>query len=99
MRFFLCVCLPVYLLLISLSACQEATPAPIVEPMDSVVIAPPPSRFMRTKSTRLRVRATPDLEGAVLQILQEGTLVEYLHDSTLFTTSIFYNQQEYNRNW
>lgn len=99
MRFFIVVCLPLFLLIIQFSACQEAPPEAIVVATDSVVVAPLGRRFMQTKTTRLRVRATPDLEGAVLQILEEGSLVEYLHDSTQFTTSIIYNQEEYNNTW
>ncbi len=86
-------------MIISFSACQETTPEPVVNTIDSVLVTPPPRRFMRTKTTRLRVRETPDLEGAILQILEEGSIVEYLHDSTQFTTSILYNKQQYHNNW
>lgn len=99
MRFFLFIVLPLFFFILHFSACQEPTPAVVAKTTDSVEVVPLPRRFMSTKTTRLRVRETPDLEGAVLQILQEGTLVEYLHDSTQFTTAITYNQQPYNRTW
>lgn len=99
MRFFCFICLPLFIFLFQFSACKENKPSVVAPTTDSVEVAPLPRRFMSTKTTRLRVRATPDLEGAVLQILQEGTLVEYLHDSTQFTTPIVYNQQQYHRTW
>ena len=55
--------------------------------------------FLNTTINRLRVRQTPDLEGAVLKILSTGQIVEYKHDSTLFNTAIDYNNQAYNSSW
>jgi hypothetical protein len=99
MRFFLLFGLPLFLFIVSISACQNDVPEPVVAVPDSMPVAPPPRRFMRTQTSRLRVRQTPDLEGAVIQILQEGSLVEYLYDSTKFTTPIVYNKRQYNNNW
>ncbi len=59
----------------------------------------PPRLFLVTQTRRLRVRQTPDLEGTVLKILRDGVLVEYLHDSTSFTTPITYNRVDYNASW
>lgn len=58
-----------------------------------------PRLFMETQTRRLRVRETPDLEGTVLYILSDGILVEFLYDSTNFTTEIVYNRKTYNANW
>ncbi|MFK7799912.1 MAG: SH3 domain-containing protein [Aureispira sp.] len=99
MRFFSCISFIFFAFVINFSACQEAETPIVVPTADSVVVGPPPRRFMRTKTTRLRMRQTPDLEGAVLQILQESSFVEFLYDSTQFTTTISYNQQQYNSNW
>lgn len=100
MRFFSCIIfITLAFIILNFSACQEAATPRVVPTTDSVAVMPPPRRFMRTKTTRLRMRQTPDLEGAVLQILQEASLVEFLHDSTQFTTTITYNQQDYNSNW
>lgn len=91
--------LPLLLIFCSLSACEE-TPEPTLpkeEPTPAVSMLE--RRFFQTKTTRLRVRETPDLEGAVLEILPEGSLVEYLHDSTTFTTAITYNQTSYDVSW
>lgn len=80
-------------------ACRQ-TPEPAPTPAPSTTVeAPKERRFMRTKTTRLRVRQTPDLEGAVLDILPEGSLIEYLHDSTSFTTEIIFNRENYNTHW
>ncbi len=98
MRFFFFTGLPLFLLL-HLSACQESPTQPSVATTDTTLVEPLPRLFMRTKTRRLRIRQTPDLEGAVINILQEGSLVEYLYDTTNFTTAIIYNQEEYHNNW
>lgn len=95
---FLRAWLPLLLLFWGLNACQE-TPKPDL-PKEEPTPAPAlERRFFQTKTTRLRIRQTPDLEGAVLEILPEGSLVEYLHDSTSFTTSITYNRTTYDVSW
>jgi hypothetical protein len=58
-----------------------------------------PRLFMETQTRRLRVRETPDLEGTVLHILSDGILVEFLYDSTNFTTEIVYDRKKYDANW
>lgn len=58
-----------------------------------------PRLFMETQTRRLRVRETPDLEGTVLHILSDGVLVEFLYDSTNFTTEIIYDKKSYDTNW
>lgn len=58
-----------------------------------------PRLFMETQTRRLRVRETPDLEGTVLYILSDGTLVEFLYDSTNFTTEIIYDRKKYDASW
>jgi hypothetical protein len=58
-----------------------------------------PRLFMETQTRRLRVRETPDLEGTVLYILSDGVLVEFLYDSTNFTTEIVYDRKKYDASW
>lgn len=90
--------LPILLFCCCLVACQD-TPVPTRPPQKK---RPTPSlerRFLKTRTTRLRVRQTPDLEGTILEILPEGSIVEYLHDSTHFTTPITYNQTPYEVSW
>lgn len=89
------------LLLIFCLSCnnQEVTSTTNKEEIIPVQKAPLPRVFMKTETQRLRVRETPDLEGTVLQILSEGALIEFLHDSTNFTTEIIYNRKTYNTNW
>ncbi|BDS15171.1 SH3 domain-containing protein [Aureispira anguillae] len=58
-----------------------------------------PRLFMKTQTPHLRVRQTPDLEGAILKVLNKDLIVEYLHDSTTFTTEIVYNRKDYNAHW
>jgi len=87
-----------FLLLINCYACQDA-PAP---PTPTTTVQTPEVQarlFMKTLTHNLRVRQTPDLEGAVLQILNQGLIVEYLHDSTSFFTTITYKRKDYKRSW
>lgn len=85
---------------IFLVACQPTPPEPTPKALEEPAVVPSlKRRFFRTQTPRLRVRQTPDLEGAVLQILPEGSIVEYLYDSTTFTTPITYNQKEYDTHW
>lgn len=87
-----------FLLLINCYACQEATPTTTTaSPVETTVELP--RLFMKTLTRNLRVRQTPDLEGSVLQILSQDRVVEYLHDSTSFTTTITYKRKDYNRSW
>ena len=59
-----------------------------------------PSRiFMRTKSIQLNIRQNPDLDGKILKTLLANSIIEYLNDSTFFTTQITYNNQKYISNW
>lgn len=91
-------CLLGMLLLGSLNSCQETQEE---TPTITTTVLPEslPRRFMRTQTTRLRVRQTPDLAGAVVKILEEGNLVEYLHDSTTFTTTLTFRQKKYDAPW
>jgi hypothetical protein len=55
--------------------------------------------FMKVTMNNLRVRATPDLEGAVLQRLKEESIVEYMLDSTNFTTMVEMKGEEHHDHW
>lgn len=90
--------LPVLLFSCCLVACQ-GPPTPDLSPENTTPSPQVKRRFFKTQTTRLRVRQTPDLEGAVLEILPEGSIVEYLYDSTHFTTSITYNKTTYEVSW
>lgn len=55
--------------------------------------------FLSVNAQNLRIRRTPDLEGEVAVTLPLNSIVEYLHDSTKFTTPITYNGEKYNSHW
>lgn len=81
------------------AACQEEQ-APSKNTDNQITASEPlPRLFLQTQTRRLRIRQTPDLEGAVLTILTKDLIVEYLHDSTSFTTEITYNRKDYNTSW
>lgn len=88
----------ILLLCLGLTACQE-TAQETTNSSTTITQEAPPRLFMKTLTRNLRVRQTPDLEGSVLKILQAGLIVEYLHDSTKFTTEITYQRKDYNRTW
>lgn len=90
----------IFLSLFFLSACDtEETVEQGLQTQNYIKQEAMPRLFMRTQTRRLRVRKTPDLEGTVLRILSEGLIVEYLYDSTNFTTEITYNRKDYNTHW
>ncbi|WP_052594670.1 SH3 domain-containing protein [Aureispira sp. CCB-QB1] len=95
-RFFFFIVLSIYFY-----SCdnQETTPLTNTQTPVTLTQEAPPRRFMETITRRLRVRETPDLEGTVLHILSDGVLVEFLYDSTNFTTEIIYNRKTYNAHW
>lgn len=55
--------------------------------------------FMKVTMNNLRVRATPDLEGAVLQRLKDENIIEYMLDSTNFTTMVEMKGKEHHDHW
>ena len=56
-------------------------------------------KFLKITIKNLRVRSTPDLEGAVLERLPENSILEYMNDSTNFTTELSLNGQNYDLHW
>lgn len=88
----------IFLLLIACNG-QETTPETDLNKAPKTKEEALPRLFMETQTRRLRVRETPDLEGTVLNILSDGVLVEFLYDSTNFTTEIVYNRKKYDANW
>lgn len=85
-------------LIICLVSCKESS-KPASQNQIKPVLSKLERLFLETQINRLRVRQTPDLEGAVLKILPQGEIVEYKHDSTRFSTSIEYNKTTYNSSW
>ncbi len=57
---------------------------------EALIDKKPELRYFASTDTRnLRLRSTPDLEGEVVEIVPlEGSLVEYLQDSTTFETQV-----------
>lgn len=55
--------------------------------------------FVKVNMNNLRVRATPDLEGAVLQRLKAENIIEYMLDSTNFTTMVEMKGEEHHDHW
>lgn len=57
-------------------------------------------RFLATNSANTRIRQTPDLQGAVVEILPSlNTLLEYAGDSTTFESHIGHNNQKLVGRW
>ncbi len=56
-------------------------------------------QYMQVSINNLRIRSTPDLEGAVLERLRDKTVLEYMEDSTEFTTELKLNGVMYNKPW
>jgi hypothetical protein len=92
-------CLPIIILTsLSLICCSGEDPVQIHEEIreESQKL---PRLFIRTRINLLRIRETPDLKGAVLKVMSEGLITEYMHDSTRFTTKTKYKGKEYSSNW
>lgn len=82
-------------------ACGEEVVEPIVQegiPKKEKVI-PKKRQFIRPQTSYLRLRATPDQEAEVVETLPPDVLLEYLHDSTTFTTKINYRNKDYEAVW
>lgn len=47
----------------------------------------------------VKIRSTPDMEGEVLEIIGDQTILQYLNDSTTFTTEIDLDGKKYDRSW
>jgi len=56
-------------------------------------------KFVEVSIPNLRLRSTPDLEGAVLERLALESVVEYLHDSTNFTTLVEMGGEDRYEHW
>lgn len=92
----------IILFILCLSSCQnDSTPLVVVDSDQDTSASPEfeHRRFLSVNAQNLRIRRTPDLEGEVAITLPLNTIVEYLHDSTKFTTPITYNGQKYNSHW
>ena len=58
------------------------------------------TQFVTSNTRNLRVRITPDLQGEVVEIVpQEGSLLEYLQDSTLYKTQIGQGKESIAAHW
>ncbi|MCP4442879.1 MAG: SH3 domain-containing protein [Aureispira sp.] len=87
--------------IILFSSCKEqtGTVAPITTSDSTSTEIVKDRKFLSVNAQNLRIRRTPDLEGEVAVTLPLNTIVEYLHDSTKFTTPITYNGKDYNSHW
>jgi hypothetical protein len=56
-------------------------------------------RFIQAKTSQLRLRNTPDLQGIVVETITGTGYLEYLEDSTQFKTSIKMGGQEVQASW
>lgn len=56
-------------------------------------------QFVEVSIPNLRLRSTPDLEGAVLERLALESVVEYLNDSTNFTTLVEMGGEDRYEHW
>lgn len=81
-----------------LTSCEEKSTPPLTKELPKAQVSIQ-RLFLKTNINRLRIRQTPDLEGAVLKILSIGQVIEYKHDSTLFNTAIQYKNEAYNSSW
>ncbi|AFC25784.1 SH3 domain-containing protein [Saprospira grandis] len=59
----------------------------------------PLPQFVEVSIPNLRLRSTPDLEGAVLERLALESVVEYLNDSTNFTTLVEMGGEDRYEHW
>ena len=58
------------------------------------------TQFATSNTRNLRVRITPDLQGEIIEIVaQEGSLLEYLQDSTLYKTQIGQGKESIAAHW
>lgn len=87
------------LLLLLASCSSNPSAAEITDSRTRTAKKDMPRSFMKVTMNNLRVRATPDLEGAVLQRLKEENIVEYLLDSTNFTTMVEMKGEEHHDHW
>jgi hypothetical protein len=90
------------LILLLLTSCGEepsVQPAAKTEKNEVTTEEKKERRFMRPQTSYLRIRATPDQEAEVLETLPPDVLLEYLHDSTSFMTSVSYRNKQYEAHW
>lgn len=89
------------LLLFTLWSCgnEPPKPAPAVSTVKKMIADEKDRLFLRPLTSYLRVRATPDEEGEILEILKTESILEYLHDSTSFETTVSYQNKEYTASW
>lgn len=84
-----------------LTACGEEKEEPIIKkevPKKEKVI-PKKRQFIRPQTSYLRLRSTPDREATIVETLPPDVLLEYLHDSTTFTTKVDYRNKTYDAVW
>ena len=86
---------------IILFACKQRdqhttdNPVPIVD----TVPAKPEKIEFKVLVDKLRLRDKPSLKGQVIDILAEGTLLEYFHDSTDYEETITLRNTPYTKPW
>lgn len=87
-----------------LTACTEEAPKEHPQGPEARLAAKnsktsPLPQFVEVSIPNLRLRSTPDLEGAVLERLALESVVEYLHDSTNFTTLVEMGGEDRYEHW
>lgn len=80
-----------------------STPDPIEKnpPQQPVqeTISSLPCRFVEVREPNARLRTTPDLQGAVVEMLSVGAILRYLDDSTRFTTAVEMRGKKVEHHW
>ena len=88
-------------LCLSTMACTDKektqTPTPLKNPTTAAQKGT--VRFIKNNTINLRLRKTPDLEGAIIAVLDKDVILDYANDSTNFTTTILHNNTRHNSHW
>lgn len=56
-------------------------------------------KFLKVIEANSKIRSTPDLEGAVLERAKQDMVLEYLKDSTNFTSTVRFNGRDVESRW
>jgi hypothetical protein len=67
--------------------------------LENTVVKSAEKRFLKVDIPSSKIRSTPDLEGAVLERAKEDMLLEYLNDSTSFTSTVRIGGENVESRW
>jgi hypothetical protein len=56
-------------------------------------------KFLKVIESNSKIRSTPDLEGAVIERAKQDMVLEYLKDSTSFTSTVRFNGKDVESRW